>query len=1127
MRPARIQGKIMKRFLLFWTILSIILVAPAQERNASNSNSGANEHSPIARETHVTPVQALNVGYTFMRTGGGTRGNNVSKQTMQLVYTGRAIDSLTLATTDCYYVFSLQPKGFVIVAADDRVEPILGYSYDNNFAVANMPDHVRSWLGNYEKQIEAVVKQDIAPEAETTTKWSRLKSGQSMSTRSGESVGPLLTTTWDQGQFYNSMCPEDEDGPDGHVYTGCVATAMAQIVNHHQYPQHGRGTHSYNSNYGTMSVNYDSATYDYANMPVSLTSDNTAIQVNAVSSLMRDCGVATNMGYGSSESSAYDQEVRAALINFFKYSPDMGFAEKSYFSNDEWHAMLRNDLDAGNPVYYSGRGTGGHAFVCDGYNADDYFSFNFGWGGYCNGWYLTSEVNPGDMYFNDSQAAIFGIVPDDNGNVILGQMDGTSTFTVDEPLEFYHLLGHNGYEGTCYDNPCNNLVTFISENNENQIVADIMEYEDQNITIYDGNGNGLRSFYGGSDNDLSPVVSTQDALNVEYQGNFYYAGFKLSVSRDNGCRMVSNIVSSIDATTVHLMWTENGSATQWQIEYGEKGFAHGDGTMMTTSVESVTIDSLTSFTEYDFYIRSVCGNNQYGLWNKVTLMVEAPYWQDVVTSQPEGYVLNETTNTVEISTAEGFAWWAKNGCLYNAYLTSDIDLSGHKWRPIFGIVENMLFGNGHVISNLYINEPLEDVGLFSDFNGIIDNVGLNNASVKSTSYRTGCFCGTLRGIIRNSYVRNSTINGGDKVGGLVGEVFYGTVSNCYVNVNVVGTRWSGLMIGSSKNGIIRNNYAAGSLRMRLYCYNAGIAAYAEAGEISNCYSVKTGMGVVGYKGSTIVDTSTFVGSDSGWTLLTPVQFDEVMETNLLTVLNRSIEIYNDSMYCTWMADTGNINGGYPVFGDKHIVQCPNVTEISVQNCEINGNNAVIISWAETGDASHWRIRYRRHDKPDTVYTYITTSTNPDTVYVIPLGYLYDFNVLALCDSDNRSGWSETQTTIVDLPLWTDIVTSQPVGYVEDADGNVEIYSAEGLAWLAVKTNGFHNQEKNSFEGKTVTLKSDINIEGYRWYPIMDFSGIFDGENHSIANIYMNNESGLFGNVYMGSMKNVILNGVFK
>ncbi|MGX8713795.1 MAG: C10 family peptidase [bacterium] len=446
-------------------------------------------------------------------------------------------------------------SAFVLVSADDVAHPVLGYSlsrlWPTNETISEkgearnasivLPPQIAGYLDDLAGQIESAAGQQGVSDQDISSEWRQLltTSLSPATTNPPDSVGPLLTTTWDQGRYYNALCPEDAAGPNGHVWGGCVATAIAQIINYWGYPEHGRGTHSYQSNYGTLSVNYDSATFDYTNMPTGLFPTSTPAQLNAVATLIYHCGVAVNMYYHPEESGAYHQDARAALINFFRFSPNIGYAEKEFFSNADWVQLLRNTIDASQPIYYGGTGTGGHAFVCDGYKTDDYFHFNFGWSGYADGWYLTDAVNPGGYDFNSNQMALVGIVPDSTGNVILGQTDGSSTFTVDEPLEFYHLLGNNAYSGTNYSNSCNNTVYFISADSANQLAADIIEFEDQNISINDGNGTWLRSLYGGGENDFSPVVSSYNALSINYSGNFYYAGFQLAISQDNGCRMVS------------------------------------------------------------------------------------------------------------------------------------------------------------------------------------------------------------------------------------------------------------------------------------------------------------------------------------------------------------------------------------------------------------------------------------------------------------------------------------------------------------------------------------------------------------------------------------------------------------
>ena len=1105
----------------------------------------------------VTPERAMQVAQYFVpetspnRTGVAVdhKGRPLKKAqaapAIEIVYT----HYMPKSGKPAIYVVNLG-NTFALVSADDVAHPILGYSDSNAWPTdGNLPPQVKSFLDDLARQMEAASEQ--RQDTETAAEWQSPRNAprRAMMDNLPDSVGPLMTTTWNQNKYYNALCPVDGQGPDGHVYAGCVATTMAQMVNYwgRQQALHTRGTHSYSTaNYGTLTVDFDTVTYDFAHMPSVLTSTSTPQEVNAVAKLIYHCGVAVNMSYSPKESGAYDQDARAALINFFQFSPDMSFAEKSFFKETEWAQLIRAEIASNRPVMYGGEdieSESAHSFICDGYKQDDYFHFNFGWGGLFDGWFLLNAINPNiSNKYNSYQRIIIGIVPSAVHPIILGQMKGNSTFVVDdEPLEFYHIMGHNTYEGKGYSNACTNKVLFVSSDATKQLVLDIISHEDQQATILDGpSGTTLRTLKSGADNNLSPVVASADKLQVNYSGNFYYSGFHYSISQKSACRMVSNIVSAVDTTTVHLSWTENGTATQWEIEYGAKGFAHGQGTtyLATTNVASFT--NLPKFTEIDFYIRPVCEDNQYGPRNLRTLMIEAPYWQDVVTAQPAGYVYNPTLNAVEVSTAEGLAWWVKNAAnTYDVYLTADIDLAAYKWKPMEAYKD--IYGQGHIISNGYIHEITNNVGLFSAIAGRVYDLGLSHFNVTGENSSTGVFCGLLwgsqydstLGLIKNCYVTNSMINGKDHVGGIAGTNTRGTITNCFVNVDVIGYRWTGLMVGDESDATMRNCYAAGGLIMRGFCYNAGIAAYISSGEISNCYSVETQMGVVGHKGSaTIADTSLIAKTAEGIQLEVPIPFDGETETDLLTALNKGVQMVNDSTYRTWVADVNDINGGYPVFGHKHVISCPNVSNVSLQNIQVNDNPAVVVAWTENGDATQWRIRYRRHDKPDTAYTYLPALHNPDTLYDIPLGFAYDFSVQAICDANHKSGWSATSTFIIDLLHWTDIVTTQPAGYTENSAGEIEISSPEGLAWLAVKVNGLHGQQRSTYENKTILLTADMDLAGYRWTPIgrnitVCFSGILNGQNHSVSNMYINESGsnlGFIGYAKNATVKNLTVHG---
>ena len=384
-------------------VLAMGLYAQSDTRNSSQNDFPE-------KTTHVTVAEALEVGYSFMRTCSHERGNasangNVSKQAMQLVYTGTATDG-----SDCYYVFSLQPRGFVIVAADERAEPILGYSYDNPFSLDGMPENGRYWLDQYGQQIKMAVDNGELPSTEIAERWSLLKSGQAMPSRSVTAVSPLIQTTWNQDNYYNLLCPADASGPGGHVYAGCVATALAQIIRYWQWPNQGFNSHSYDhSTYGTLSVDFNSATYNYNNMPNSLSSSSTSTQKNAVAKLIYHCGVAVDMDYSTIGSSAFFFPVPSVLYNYFAFEDNGTYVYKSDYSDSDWANLLKQELNNARPVFYSGQGSGGHAFVCDGYDNSGNFHFNWGWGGYNDGYFALNALTPGSYNYSQDQEAIIGI----------------------------------------------------------------------------------------------------------------------------------------------------------------------------------------------------------------------------------------------------------------------------------------------------------------------------------------------------------------------------------------------------------------------------------------------------------------------------------------------------------------------------------------------------------------------------------------------------------------------------------------------------------------------------------------------------------------------------------------------
>ncbi|MDE6085156.1 MAG: C10 family peptidase, partial [Muribaculaceae bacterium] len=303
----------------------------------------------------LTPQQAL---ARLRGSQGGMRAPDVAQY--QLTYTESS------GSKDILYVFNVGSNGFVITSADDRLPAKIGYSDSGTFDLSNMPPQLKGWLEEYA--------------SEATYFFSHEDQYKQIDARASSraNISALLTTKWNQDAPFNNDCPIDNGGK---CVTGCVATAMAQVINYHKYPTVGSGTHSYQWNGKTLTFDYGSTNFDFANMLDSYDSGATQVQNAAVAQLMYACGVSINMKYTSRESGAYDIDIPYALKTYFNYDPGVRLLKKIYYSNEDWEDLVYNELAENRPVIYSGQATnGGHEFVCDGYE-DGYFHINWGWGG--------------------------------------------------------------------------------------------------------------------------------------------------------------------------------------------------------------------------------------------------------------------------------------------------------------------------------------------------------------------------------------------------------------------------------------------------------------------------------------------------------------------------------------------------------------------------------------------------------------------------------------------------------------------------------------------------------------------------------------------------------------------------
>lgn len=328
---------------------------------------------------------------------------------------GKSSDKLTLAYTaqsnynedeNCYYVFNRSNGGFVIASADDCAQQILGTSDEGTFDYEKMPENMQWWLSTYQEQISQAMQNNAT--AINTAAIQR-------AARNRTSVNPLCTTKWDQGKYYNSECPVI-DGKS--TYTGCVATAIGQVMKYHNWPEKGIGSVSYKNEYNdteALTVNFEESPYDWSNMPDQLTSESTPEQVKAVSHLLYQCAAAVYTTFGTAGSSAYLTNI-VRLYEHMGYSKSVSYRNRNMFNDAEWETIIYNEISNNRPVCYSGGGISNrHAFVCDGYNADDNtFHLNWGWSGNGNGYFKLSALEPfgaekTQYVFNKNQGVIIGI----------------------------------------------------------------------------------------------------------------------------------------------------------------------------------------------------------------------------------------------------------------------------------------------------------------------------------------------------------------------------------------------------------------------------------------------------------------------------------------------------------------------------------------------------------------------------------------------------------------------------------------------------------------------------------------------------------------------------------------------
>ncbi len=596
----------------------------------------------------VSRQEASTVGANFLKT--------ITKDDV-----GKLHDQSALLPFTEFYLFTTD-KGFVIVSGDDCVKPILAYSLTNRFNTSMMPINIRLWLQSYEDQIAYYKRiNNNGFSAETTAsleeEWRKLRNGEMEYSSRKTIVGPLLSTTWNQSPYYNSLCPYDSD-QDANAVTGCTATATAQVMKYWNHPTTGYGSHSYyHYSFGTLSANFGNTTYNWDAMPSSLNSSSSATQTEAVATLMYHVGVAVEMNYGVGGSGAATTSrgdiTRAsaenALVTYFKYSPLLHSVNMDDYTAAQWSALLRNELDNNRPIIYTGYDeSAGHAFVCDGYNSSTgQFHINWGWGGWCDGFYTIGQLNPASggtggnstYTFNLDNSAIIGIQPNSSwnnsttvsaiaNNTSYGTVTGSGTKQFGDTVTL-KANANSGYRFTQWsDGYKYNPRQFIATGGNITLTAEFEAIAGDTISYCPGNtritafgtGNEYSDAYWGMKIPASSLTAGHDLNEVQlfifrtgsydltiYAGStsnsVYTASFYASTADEGTWKSIPlSSPVAIDATQpIWISFHNNGIAYPASLTYSS---GNNDALLWGSSLGSIA-DSWN----YSFMIRGIFLNN--------------------------------------------------------------------------------------------------------------------------------------------------------------------------------------------------------------------------------------------------------------------------------------------------------------------------------------------------------------------------------------------------------------------------------------------------------------------------------------------------------------------------------------
>jgi len=481
-----------------------------------------------------------------------------------------------------FYIFNFENGGFVIVAGDDILPPVLGYSLTNTCSNIGLDANFDSYMSGFSEQVVLARENNLIAPMDIKDQWDFYTANDitQFENISDEIVVPeLLTCMWNQDNPYNMLSPEDPMGPGGHAYAGCVATAMSMVMYYWRYPLQGEGSHGYyHSPYGYISADFGATEYNWNQMM-----DEMDPAYSDIALIQFHCGVAVEMMYSASGSGAYSWDVPQAIKNYFGYSNDAHYFEKEDYNQNDWADVLKEQIDESQPMYYSGFSSGGgHAFVCDGYDDNNYFHFNFGWGGSSNGYFTLYEVGG----FNSGQGAVVNFIPGDNypyyysEQQVLNAKSGSfedgsgpkETYTADSDISW--LIDPQ--------QPGDSISSIILEFSRFELA------QSDEVTVYDGETT--------TSNILAVISGTEIPQAITSSGNCMLVVFK-----SNSPETANGFLASY--TTQRPVWCSGlvqMNEPEGELSDGSLDFDYYDNTVCMWRIVPENIDATTLyFTSFD------------------------------------------------------------------------------------------------------------------------------------------------------------------------------------------------------------------------------------------------------------------------------------------------------------------------------------------------------------------------------------------------------------------------------------------------------------------------------------------------------------------------------------------------